>query len=156
MRYLETIKHEHCFSPRVRLAAPAPAFVAGGLPRCFRASPHAEVTVKDAWVRGTVPAQTATGAFMTLTSTEDAKVVARQVAGRRRWSRSTTSTMKGNVMQMHAVEALPLPAGKAVELKAGGYHVMLMGLAKPLGEGRRVPITLHHRGRGRQAHARSR
>jgi copper(I)-binding protein len=36
---------------------------------------HAEVTVKDAWVRGTVPAQKSTGAFATLTSTEDAKLV---------------------------------------------------------------------------------
>ncbi|HEX3098889.1 MAG TPA: copper chaperone PCu(A)C, partial [Usitatibacter sp.] len=39
-------------------------------------SAQAAVTVKDAWVRGTVPAQTVTGAFATLTSTENAKLVA--------------------------------------------------------------------------------
>ncbi|HEX5130470.1 MAG TPA: copper chaperone PCu(A)C, partial [Usitatibacter sp.] len=44
---------------------------------------HGEVTVKDAWVRGTVPAQTTTGAFMTLTSSTDAKLlsVASPIAG---------------------------------------------------------------------------
>ena len=37
--------------------------------------------------------------------------------------------------------ALELPAGKTVELKSGGYHVMLMELAKPLAKGDTVPIT---------------
>ena len=35
------------------------------------------------------------------------------------------------MMKMNAIDRLPLPAGKAVELKPGGYHVMLMGLAGP-------------------------
>ena len=35
----------------------------------------AEVAVTEAWVRGTVPAQKATGAFMKLKSSEDAKLV---------------------------------------------------------------------------------
>jgi copper(I)-binding protein len=43
---------------------------------------------------------------------------------------------------MHGVEEVKLPAGKAVELKPGGYHLMLMGVAKPVTEGQKVPITL--------------
>ncbi len=50
--------------------------------------------------------------------------------------------MEGGVMKMSAVDRLPLPAGKAVELKPGGYHVMLMDLAQPLKEGDTVPLTL--------------
>ena len=34
----------------------------------------AQVTAADAWVRGTVPAQTATGAYVTLRSVQDAKL----------------------------------------------------------------------------------
>jgi copper(I)-binding protein len=34
-----------------------------------------------------------------------------------------------------------LPAGKRVELKPGGLHVMLVGLARPLGAGDRVALT---------------
>ncbi len=50
--------------------------------------------------------------------------------------------MDGNVMKMRAVPGLELPAGKAVELKPGGYHVMLMDLKGPLAKDSTVPVTL--------------
>ncbi len=102
---------------------------------------HAEVTVKDAWVRGTVAAQTVTGAFMTVTSSEDAKLVAARspIAA---MAEIHQSTMKDGVNRMDAAGAVALPAGKAVELKPGGYHVMLMGIAKPVAAGQKVPIVL--------------
>ena len=101
----------------------------------------AQVTVKDAWVRGTVPAQTATGAFMTITSREDAKLVGANstIAA---MTEIHQSTMKDGVSHMHAVESVALPAGKAVKLETGGYHMMLMGLSKPVAAGQKVPITL--------------
>ena len=37
-------------------------------------------------------------------------------------------SMEGTTMRMRAVGSLELPAGQAVELKPGGYHVMLMDL----------------------------
>ena len=101
----------------------------------------AEVTVKDAWVRGTVPAQTATGAFMTITSREDAKLVAASTPIAKTTEIHQSMMMDG-MNQMHAVESIALPAGKPVELKAGGYHMMLMGLSKPVTPGQKVPITL--------------
>ena len=101
----------------------------------------AEVTVTEAWVRGTVAAQKATGAFMKIRSTEDAKLV-----GAASPSASIVEVhemaMKDNVMTMRAVDELPLPAGKTVELKPGGYHVMLIDLVKPLATGDKVPVTL--------------
>ena len=101
----------------------------------------AEVTVTEAWVRGTVATQKATGAFMKIRSTEDAKLV-----GAASPSASVVEvhemSMKDNVMSMRAVDELPLPAGKTVELKPGGYHVMLIDLAKPLAAGDKVPVTL--------------
>jgi periplasmic copper chaperone A len=99
----------------------------------------AGVTVTDAWVRGTVPAQRTTGAFATLTSTENAKLlavktpVAKSVEIHR-------SDMQGGMMRMEAVEAVPLPAGKAVKLEEGGFHVMLMGLTQPIRAGSKVPL----------------
>jgi copper(I)-binding protein len=101
---------------------------------------NAEVTAKDAWVRGTVPAQTSTGAFLTLTSTTDAKVLSASspVAS---MVELHQSTRHGGVNHMEAVASLALPAGKAVQLKPGGYHVMLMGLSKPLAPGETVPLT---------------
>jgi copper(I)-binding protein len=51
--------------------------------------------------------------------------------------------MDGDVMKMRAVQGgLDLPAGKAVELKPGGYHVMLMDLKAPLPKDSTVALTL--------------
>jgi len=104
-------------------------------------SAQAQVEVKDAWVRATVGGQTATGAFMTLTAKDGARLV------------GATSTaagvvevhemkMEGNVMRMRAMPALDLPAGRAVELKPGGYHVMLMDLKGPLVAGQKITLDL--------------
>jgi copper(I)-binding protein len=106
----------------------------------FAVVAHAEVTVKDAWVRATVPAQTVTGAFMTLTSSADAKIVGASspAAGK---TEIHASMMMNGVNMMHAADAIPMVAGKPLELKSGGYHVMLMDLAKPVKAGDVVPIT---------------
>jgi copper(I)-binding protein len=51
--------------------------------------------------------------------------------------------MDKDVMKMAALpNGLALPAGKAVELKPGGYHVMLMDLKAPLTKDSTVPLTL--------------
>jgi len=107
----------------------------------------AEVTITNAWVRGTVPAQTSTGAYMRFKSTEDVKVVAASSPAAKVVEIHEMS-MNGTTMEMRAVPALPLPAGKVVEMKNGGYHVMLMGLAKPLGKDDVVPITFTVEGAG--------
>lgn len=112
---------------------------------------HAEVTVKDAWVRATVPAQTTTGAFMTLTSTEDAKVVAAKSPVARSVEIHQSMVM-GGMAHMHEVEALELPAGKPVRLAPGGYHVMLMGLSRPVKAGEKVPLQLVVEGRDGRRH----
>ena len=46
-------------------------------------------------------------------------------------------------MKMRALPGgLALPAGKAVALKPGGYHLMLLDLKRPLKTGDTVPVTL--------------
>lgn len=99
------------------------------------------VKVDDPWVRATVAPQKATGAFMQLTSSQAAKVVAASspVAG---MVEIHEMKMDDGVMKMRAVDALPLPAGQAVALKPGSYHVMLMGLQRPIKAGEVVPLTL--------------
>ena len=101
----------------------------------------AQTTVKDAWVRGTVAQQKATGAFMQITSAKGGKLVsvASPAAG---VVQIHEMKMSGDVMKMGAVPSLDLPAGTAVELKPGGYHVMMMDLKKPLQAGDSVPFTL--------------
>lgn len=101
----------------------------------------AEVTVTEAWVRGTVATQKATGAFMKIRSSDDAKLVA-AASPAANIVEVHEMAIKDNVMTMRAIDALALPAGKTVELKPGGYHVMLIDLVKPLAAGDMVPVTL--------------
>ena len=107
------------------------------------------VKVDDPWVRATVAPQKATGAFMQLTSARPAKVVA---ASSPLAAAVEIHEMKmdDGVMKMRAVDALPLPAGQAVALKPGSYHVMLMGLKAPIKAGEAVPLTLTVEGEDKQ------
>lgn len=100
------------------------------------------VAINNAWARATVQGQKATGAFMTLTAKNGSKLVgvSSPVAG---VSEVHEMKMNGNVMTMSAVAGgLELPAGKAVQLKPGGYHVMLMDLKLPLQKDTTIPVTL--------------
>jgi copper(I)-binding protein len=100
------------------------------------------VDVKDAWARVSVPGQKATGAFMKITAKEGSRLVGASspVAG---VTEVHEMKMDGNVMKMRAVEGgLALPAGKTVELKPGGFHVMLMDLKAALPKDSTIPLTL--------------
>ncbi len=107
---------------------------------CWAGASHAGVTATGAWVRGTVAAQKTTGAFVTLESSEHAKVVAVSTPAAAS-AEIHASEVRQGVMHMHAVDALDLPAGQRVELKPGGFHIMLFGLKRALPAGERVALT---------------
>ena len=122
---------------KFRLAAP----LCAALALFASTGAHADVTISEPWVRATVPAQQATGAFMRLKSDTDARLVsaASPVAG---VVEIHEMVMDKDVMRMSPIPALALPAGKEVELRPGGYHVMLMDLKAQVKEGDPVPLTL--------------
>ncbi len=101
----------------------------------------AQVEISQPWVRATVAQQKATGAFFQLKAKSDSRLVEvrSSVAG---VVEVHEMAMVGDVMQMRAVPSLALPAGKTVELKPGGYHVMLMDLKAPIKAGDSVPLSL--------------
>ena len=101
----------------------------------------AAVKVEGAWARASVQGQKATGAFMRLTAQDSARLVRAEspAAG---ITEVHEMKMEGDIMKMRAIPALDLPAGKTVELKPGGYHVMLLDLKAPLAKGASVPLTL--------------
>ena len=100
------------------------------------------VEVKNAWARATVQGQKATGAFMQITAPAASTLVSvsTPVAG---VAEVHEMKMDGDVMRMRPLpKGLELPAGKAVQLKPGGYHLMLMDLKLPLQKDTTIPITL--------------
>lgn len=105
------------------------------------AQASAQTVVDDAWVRATVPGQASTGAFLTLKASTDSKLLEAQspVA---KIVQIHQSSMKDDVMSMHEVSSVALPAGKPVVLDPSSYHVMLINLAAQVKEGDKVPLTL--------------
>lgn len=122
------------------------------------------ITVTGAWARMSPSGVTLGAAYMTLTSANDDKLVGASVdasvaktveihemvpveaADGADHSDSTmepaTSMPMNGQMVMRQVEAIDLPGGKAVELKPGSYHIMLIDLAKPLTVGKTIKMTL--------------
>ncbi|MEZ0210328.1 MAG: copper chaperone PCu(A)C [Methylophilus sp.] len=108
---------------------------------CFSIAAHAELKVADAWVKPTVPGQPVGAAYMKLTADKNVEIVALSspVAGK---TELHSMSMTDNIMRMKRVDRLALKAGKPVELKPGGYHIMLMALKHQIKEGEAVAISL--------------
>ncbi len=101
----------------------------------------AAVDVRDAWIRASVPGQSGTGAFMKLSAPAGARLIGASTpaAG---VAEVHEMKMDGDTMRMRAAGPIDLPARQTIELKPGGYHVMLMDLKQPLAKGSTVPLTL--------------
>jgi copper(I)-binding protein len=107
----------------------------------FSTAARADVVVTGAWVRGTVAGQQQTAAYMSISSDRDVHLshAASPVAGS---SQVHAMKMNGETMTMRPVASLAIPAGRRVELDETGYHLMLMGLKRPLLDADRVALEL--------------
>lgn len=101
----------------------------------------AHVKVENAWARASVAGQQASGAFMRLTAQEPLKLVGVESPAAA-VAEVHEMKMEGDVMRMRAIDSLDLPKDVAVELKPGGYHLMLQQLKAPLVKDTQVPVTL--------------
>jgi periplasmic copper chaperone A len=112
------------------------------------------VSISSPWTRVTAPEAMTGAVYMTITSTDgdvltDASVPA-SVAGETQIHETTTSGDSmddsmggsGGMKGMKEVGQVDIPAGQSVQFKPGGYHIMLMKLAKPITAGETVPVTL--------------
>jgi len=101
------------------------------------------LSVTDAWARSTVTGQKAGAGYLKIVNrggAPDRLVAARTPAAQ--MVELHTMSMDGDVMRMRQVDGVELPAGKSVEFRPGGLHLMLMGLKAPLAVGETVPLTL--------------
>ena len=101
-----------------------------------------DIQVENAWARATAPGQDAAGVDLTITSKQAATLVGVSSAACKTVELHSMTSESG-MMKMREVEAIELPAGKRVNLREGGYHLMLTGLKAPLKAGESVPLTLN-------------
>ena len=99
--------------------------------------------VSNAFARATPPGAKVTGAFMSIVNQgKDAdRLVAASspVAG---VVEIHEMAMEGGVMKMRAVTGIDLKPGATLEMRPGGYHVMLEELKQPLKQGDQIPVLL--------------
>ena len=100
------------------------------------------IAIGHPYARATVAGQPAGGGYLKLENKGDADRLLSASAGVAGSVELHTMSMDGDVMRMRQVDSIALPAGKTVELKPGGLHIMFMGLKAPLKAGDSFPMKL--------------
>ena len=111
------------------------------MPSEVRAVGDMKIEVQGAWARATVAGQNMGGAFVNLTSDQDATLVGASSPVSEKVELHTMK-MEGEKMVMAQVPNIALPANTKVELKPGSLHIMFMSLKAPLKEGDTVALKL--------------
>ena len=111
------------------------------MPSEVRAVGDLKIEMQGAWARATVAGQNMGGAFVNLTSDQDATLVGATSSVSDKVELHTMK-MDGEKMLMTQVPSIPLPANTKVELKPGSLHIMFMSLKAPLKEGDIVTLKL--------------
>lgn len=84
-----------------------------------------------------------TGGFMSIENTRsEADKLLGAACGAAAMTQAHETTMDDGVMRMREVEVIEIPAGGRVELKQGGYHIMLMDLKQDVIAGETAECTL--------------
>jgi len=110
------------------------------------ASSTGSITVSKPWAR-TSPMEATNGAvYLTIknTGTKDNALVSASVPESVAMEAQLheTKTGSGGTMQMSEVSQITLGGKSTTKLEPGGYHIMLMQLAKPLKTGSKIKVTL--------------
>ncbi len=135
--------------PAVRHTAPIPVaallIVAALLAAACVPPPAGGIVIADPYSRAAPQAGGNGGAFMTITNNSGAadRLVSAQSPAADAVEIHETIDDNG-VMRMRPVTGgFEIPAGGKLELKPGGKHIMLIGLAAPLEPGQEIEITLN-------------
>jgi copper(I)-binding protein len=101
------------------------------------------IQVNDAWARATAPGQTSAAVYATIVNEGGAgdRLVAVS-SDRAAHAMLHEGSVENGIARMRMVDQIELAPGERVELKPGGGHVMLTGVAKPLNPGDRFTLRL--------------
>jgi copper(I)-binding protein len=120
------------------------------LAACGQGSVEEGLAVEDAWVRPSPMAQGNGAGYMVITNNtgQDDALLGAGADFAESVEIHETVAMEDDMMAMHHVERIDIPAGESVSLEPGGYHVMLIGVTEALREGDTVTLTLNFENAG--------
>lgn len=131
---------------RLRIAVATAGFLA-----LSAAAARSEVTIEQPWVRATPGVAKVTAGYAVIVNSGPA---ADQLVAVGTPSAEMTelhqSRGEGGMMAMQAVPVLEIPANGRVELKPGDYHLMIMGLARPLKVGETIELEFTFKSAGKR------
>lgn len=107
---------------------------------CF-VTARAQVVATEAWARPSDPNERSAPVYMQLLSPKDTKLISARSSSAEAVEVHGAAQDKGG-KTMHPVVDLQLHAGKTLEFKPDGYHLMLVDVKKPIRAGFEVQITL--------------
>lgn len=100
--------------------------------------------VNDAWVRGVPPSSKTTAAFMTIQNDGPEEMVLVSAASDiAEMVQIHTMEQVGEMMKMKEISELRVPVNGQAVLAPMGYHIMLIGLSRPIAEGEMIPLSLN-------------
>jgi copper(I)-binding protein len=103
-----------------------------------------DLTIGHPWIRATPAGAKTAGGYLTITNhgKETEAFVGGSAAGAELFE-IHEMTMADNLMKMRRLDApLKIEPGQTLELKPGGFHLMLIGLNAPFREGEKIKGTL--------------
>jgi periplasmic copper chaperone A len=108
------------------------------------------LAVSDAWARAQADTTKSSATYLVISNpTDQADALLSATSPGAMVEMHQTSTDASGMTGMHPVDKIEVPAGGEVRLQPGGFHLMLMSLAKPLAVGDKLEIDLvfEHAGR---------
>jgi len=102
-----------------------------------------DIQVRHPWSRATAPGAQVAAGYLEIRNngTQRDRLLSVSTAAAKRVEMHVTRR-EGEVMQMREVKTFDIPARERLELRPGGAHLMLVGLAQPLKKGERFAMTL--------------
>lgn len=101
------------------------------------------IELLNARARATLPGMSSSAAYMTIRNGNNKPVQIQELASPvARKTELHTTEMNDGMMKMRRVDHLQINPGEAVELRPGGYHIMLMGLKQPIATDSEIPVTI--------------
>ena len=108
-----------------------------------------KIMIHNPWVRAVPPVSETSAAYMMLMNHGDKDDQLLSVKTSIAKVVEIHNVKKENgMMKMYPVKFVGIPAGKTLELKPGGYHLMLMKLTKTLKVGQEIEFMLHFKHSG--------
>lgn len=122
---------------------------------CAPAAPYASFNGIDVYepYAHLVPAGETTAAYMVIhnTAAETDRLLGATSEAANMVTVMESMMMEGDVMSMSDIPGIEIPGGERVELKPGGYHIMLMDMKQDLVDGGTVMVVLEFEKAGKMS-----